>query len=92
MPCRSRPPLLVNLTLGVPLDDRLLALDACAVLPTEGHTWQELSYWRTYTGRADLATTVMASLEHDASDAGGPLRQRRPACDLHAEQAVSWRS
>jgi hypothetical protein len=46
---------------------RLLALDACVVLPTDGHTWHELSYWRTYTGRVDLATTVMASLEHDAS-------------------------
>jgi hypothetical protein len=46
---------------------RLLALDACVVLPTDAHTWHELSYWRTYTGRVDLATTVMASLEHDAS-------------------------
>lgn len=46
---------------------RLVTLDACAVLPTEGHSWHELSYWRTYTGRVDLATTVMASLEHDAA-------------------------
>ncbi|MGN9811313.1 hypothetical protein ACTMSW_18365 [Micromonospora sp. BQ11] len=46
---------------------RLLGLDACVVLPTDGASWQELSYWRTYTGRADLATTVMAALDHDAS-------------------------
>ncbi|GGM18653.1 PIN domain-containing protein [Micromonospora yangpuensis] len=46
---------------------RLLALDACVVLPTEGESWHELSYWRTYTGRVDLATTVLASLEHDAT-------------------------
>ncbi|TDC76523.1 hypothetical protein E1193_23695 [Micromonospora sp. KC606] len=46
---------------------RLLALDACVVLPTDGQSWHELSYWRTYAGRIDLATTVMASLEHDAS-------------------------
>ncbi|KXK59811.1 hypothetical protein AWW66_22330 [Micromonospora rosaria] len=46
---------------------RLLALDACVVLPTDGESWQELSYWRTYTGRADLATTVLACLDHDAT-------------------------
>ncbi|MDG4781333.1 hypothetical protein O7614_16915 [Micromonospora sp. WMMD961] len=46
---------------------RLLNLDACEVLATEGHSWHELSYWRTVTGRADLATTVLAVLEHDAS-------------------------
>ncbi|MEH0985433.1 hypothetical protein [Micromonospora sp. CPCC 205556] len=46
---------------------RLLALDACAVLPTDGHTWHELSYWRAFTGRVDLATTIMASFEHDAA-------------------------
>ncbi|MFY1588166.1 hypothetical protein ACN267_27140 [Micromonospora sp. WMMD734] len=46
---------------------RLLALAACVVLPTDGSTWQELSYWRTYTGRVDLASTVMASFAHDAS-------------------------
>ncbi|MGC4814448.1 hypothetical protein ACLQ29_28285 [Micromonospora sp. DT228] len=46
---------------------RLLTLDACEVLSTEGHSWHELSYWRTVTGRADLATTALAVLEHDAS-------------------------
>ncbi|MFG1650121.1 PIN domain-containing protein [Micromonospora sp. NPDC049275] len=46
---------------------RLLNLDACEVLPTEGHSWHELSFWRTVTGRADLATTALAVLEHDAS-------------------------
>ncbi|PWU52749.1 hypothetical protein DLJ47_18055 [Micromonospora sp. S4605] len=46
---------------------RLLALDACLVLSTDGHTWHELAYWRGYIGRADLATTIMASFEHDAS-------------------------
>lgn len=42
---------------------RLLRLDSCAVLPTGGD-WLELSYWRGLTGRVDLATTVMASLDH----------------------------
>ncbi|MEU7611600.1 PIN domain-containing protein [Micromonospora sp. NPDC049204] len=46
---------------------RLLSLDACEVLSTEGHSWHELSFWRTVTGRADLATTALAVLEHDAS-------------------------
>jgi hypothetical protein len=46
---------------------RLLSLDACEVLSTEGHSWQELSFWRTVTGRADLASTALAVLEHDAS-------------------------
>ncbi|MEU4554698.1 hypothetical protein EV382_1588 [Micromonospora violae] len=46
---------------------RLLNLDACEVLSTEGHSWQELSFWRTVTGRADLASTALAVLEHDAS-------------------------
>lgn len=45
---------------------RLLTLEACAVLPTSDVSWQELAYWRRYTGRADLATTVMASLTHHA--------------------------
>lgn len=45
---------------------RLLALDACAVLTTPADTWQELAYWRRFTGRMDLATTVMACLDHDA--------------------------
>ena len=45
---------------------RLLALDACAVLPTAAGSWQELAYWRAFTGRADLASTVMACLDHDA--------------------------
>lgn len=45
---------------------RLLDLDACAVLDTPGPSWQELSYWRGVTGRVDLATTVMACLEHRA--------------------------
>ncbi|MGN9777988.1 hypothetical protein ACTMS0_19830 [Micromonospora sp. H33] len=52
---------------------RLLALDACAVLPTRGDSWQELAYWRGFTGRLDLATTVMACLEHDA-----PILTREP--------------
>ncbi|MBQ0979574.1 hypothetical protein [Micromonospora sp. M61] len=46
---------------------RLLNLDACEVLSTEGRSWHELSFWRTVTGRADLATTALAVLEHDAS-------------------------
>lgn len=46
---------------------RLLGLDACVVLSTGGDDWEELSYWRAWTGRADLATTVMASFTHDAS-------------------------
>ncbi|MGI5520959.1 hypothetical protein ACQEUX_08385 [Micromonospora sp. CA-259024] len=46
---------------------RLLTLDACEVLSTQGHSWHELSFWRTVTGRADLATTALAVLEHDAS-------------------------
>jgi hypothetical protein len=46
---------------------RLLNLGACEVLSTEGHSWHELSFWRTVTGRADLATTALAVLEHDAS-------------------------
>jgi hypothetical protein len=52
---------------------RLLALDACAVLPTLGESWQELAYWRGFTGRADLATTVMACLDH-----GAPILTRDP--------------
>ncbi|MGC4770271.1 hypothetical protein ACLQ25_15030 [Micromonospora sp. DT44] len=46
---------------------RLLTLDACAVLSTEGRSWHELSYWRTLTGRVDLATTALAVLDHDAA-------------------------
>jgi hypothetical protein len=46
---------------------RLVGLDACVVLPTSGECWEELGYWRTFTGRADAATTVMAALEWDAS-------------------------
>lgn len=53
---------------------RLLALDACAVLPTAGEAWQELAYWRAFTGRADLATTVLACLEHDAPILSGEPR------------------
>ncbi|MGW0504357.1 hypothetical protein [Micromonospora sp. NPDC003241] len=37
------------------------------MLPTSGGSWQELSYWRTFTGRIDLAPTVLASFDHDAS-------------------------
>ncbi|MER5457897.1 hypothetical protein ABT008_24275 [Micromonospora sp. NPDC002389] len=44
----------------------LLAMDACAVLPTWGEDWWELSYWLGVTSRVDLATTVLASLEHGA--------------------------
>lgn len=46
---------------------RLLTLDACEVLATGGDSWHELSYWRTVTGRVDLASTVLAVLDHDAS-------------------------
>ncbi|MEV7328223.1 hypothetical protein [Micromonospora sp. NPDC093244] len=53
---------------------RLLSLDACAVLATDGGSWHELSYWRTVTGRADLATTVLACLDHDASILSGEDR------------------
>ncbi|MBM0237400.1 hypothetical protein JNW88_09980 [Micromonospora sp. ATA32] len=45
---------------------RLLALDSCAMVPTPGGSWQELAYWRRFTGRADLASTVIACLDHDA--------------------------
>ncbi|MEU8261885.1 hypothetical protein AB0C02_14840 [Micromonospora sp. NPDC048999] len=45
----------------------LLRMESCAVLPTWGEDWQELGYWRGLTGRADLATTVIAALEHRAS-------------------------
>ncbi|MFI0795636.1 hypothetical protein ACH4OY_23590 [Micromonospora rubida] len=45
---------------------RLLKRSACAVLSTWGEDWQELAYWRRFTGRADLAAVVMAVLEHDA--------------------------
>ncbi|WP_089156007.1 hypothetical protein [Micromonospora sp. NBS 11-29] len=44
----------------------LLAMDACVVLPTWGEDWLELSYWLGVTSRVDLATTVLASLEHGA--------------------------
>lgn len=53
---------------------RLLALDACAVLSTPAGSWQELAYWRGFTGRVDLATTVMACLDHDAPILTGELR------------------
>ncbi|MFU8874725.1 PIN domain-containing protein [Micromonospora sp. SL4-19] len=53
---------------------RLLALDACAVLPTDAGSWHELSYWRRFTGRADLATTVLACLTHDAPILSGDPR------------------
>lgn len=46
---------------------RLLNLDACEMLSTEGHSWHELSFWRTVTGRADLASSALAVLEHDAA-------------------------
>lgn len=53
---------------------RLLTLDACKVLSTDGHSWHELSFWRTLTGRVDLATTVLAVLEHDAAILSGEDR------------------
>ncbi|WFE25914.1 hypothetical protein O7623_21455 [Solwaraspora sp. WMMD791] len=53
---------------------RLLNLAACAVLDTTGWTWQELSYWRGVTGRVDLASTVMACLEHRAPILTGESR------------------
>ncbi|MCW3820011.1 PIN domain-containing protein [Micromonospora sp. DR5-3] len=53
---------------------RLLALDACAVLPTDAGSWQELAYWRRFTGRADLASTVLACLTHDAPILSGEPR------------------
>lgn len=46
---------------------RLFTRPACAMLPTWGEDWLELSYWRTFTGRTDLAVSVMAAFEHDAS-------------------------
>lgn len=42
---------------------RLLRQQSCAILRTSGD-WLELSYWRGLTGRIDLATTVMASLDN----------------------------
>jgi hypothetical protein len=61
-------------TLAVVLDGKdrhllreLLEQDACAVLDTAGRSWHELSYWRGVTGRVDLATTVLACIEHNAS-------------------------
>ncbi|MEO3775558.1 hypothetical protein ABGB16_01655 [Micromonospora sp. B11E3] len=53
---------------------RLLALNSCAVLHTSGESWQELTYWHAFTGRVDLATTVMACLEHDAPILSGEAR------------------
>ncbi|MFI6326807.1 hypothetical protein ACIBBG_00765 [Micromonospora chersina] len=53
---------------------RLLALDACAVLATAGGSWQELAYWRGFTGRVDLAATVLACLDHDAPILTGEAR------------------
>lgn len=46
---------------------RLLTLDACVVLPTHADSWHELSYWRALTGRVDLATTVIAAFDYDAT-------------------------
>lgn len=61
---------------------RLLGYDSCAVLPTWGESWQELSYWRGVTGRADLASTVMAALEHRASILTGEGTRYGPEGDL----------
>ncbi|WP_422753152.1 hypothetical protein [Micromonospora sp. WMMD708] len=49
----------------------LLTMDACAVLPTWGEDWLELSYWLGVTSRIDLATTVLAALEHGAQILSG---------------------
>lgn len=46
---------------------RLLALDACAVLALAGDDWLELAYWRSLTGRIDLAAAILAALVHGAS-------------------------
>lgn len=46
---------------------RLLALDACAVLPALAGDLLELVYWRRITGRLDLAAAAVAALAHDAS-------------------------
>ncbi|MET7751151.1 hypothetical protein [Micromonospora sp. NPDC005367] len=63
----------------------LLRMAACAVLPTWGESWQELSYWREVTGRADLATTVRAAMEHRASILSGEghrYGERLPVIDM----------
>jgi hypothetical protein len=49
---------------------RLLALDACKVLPMLPNPERdlvELTYWRRTTGRIDLAAAALAGLAHDAS-------------------------
>lgn len=45
---------------------RLLALDACAVLPHHDGDLLELTYWRRITGRLDLAAAALAAVAHDA--------------------------
>lgn len=46
--------------------ERLVRHESCAVLTTWGEDWEELDYWRGITGRDDVATTVLASLEYGA--------------------------
>lgn len=46
---------------------RLLALDACVVLPHLERDLLEVTYWRRVTGRADLAAAVVAAFTHDAA-------------------------
>ncbi|SCG42341.1 hypothetical protein GA0070609_1159 [Micromonospora echinaurantiaca] len=61
---------------------RLLDRSACAVLPTWGEDWQELAYWRSVTGRVDLAAAVMAVLEHDACVLTGEAKAYGDGGDL----------
>ncbi|RGC67879.1 hypothetical protein C5N14_15460 [Micromonospora sp. MW-13] len=61
---------------------RLLERSACAVLSTWGEDWQELAYWRNFTGRVDLAAVVMAVLEHDACVLTGEAKVYGDGADL----------
>ncbi|MEU5940901.1 hypothetical protein ABZ807_17305 [Micromonospora sp. NPDC047548] len=51
---------------ALPVNLRHPSSGARSCLNLIGRRQQELAYWRDFTGRADLATTVMACLEHDA--------------------------
>ncbi|WP_405105714.1 hypothetical protein OG559_19455 [Micromonospora sp. NBC_01405] len=63
---------------------RLLQHRACAVLDTHGESWHELAYWRSATGRPDLAACAMAALDHDAAvlTADGKLYGGVPVIDI----------
>lgn len=45
---------------------RLFALDRCALLAELPEDLLELTYWRRFTGRADLAAAAVAALALDA--------------------------